>query len=85
MSGAVSAGRNSLRRANRHALQPFIRYWDDDTLEVFIDEVASGGEHTYSHNAFGYHIALVGNAVDLGDAEHDCKRPIVLNDHVTSA
>lgn len=42
------------------------RYWDDDCLEVFIDEDASGGDHQYNHNAFAYHIALDGRVVDIG-------------------
>ncbi len=64
---------------------PRKRYWDDDTLEVFIDADASGGEHTYSHNAFAYHIALDGNVADLGDEEVDNKQVILLNDHADSA
>ncbi|MEW9799284.1 CBM9 family sugar-binding protein [Alteromonas sp. CYL-A6] len=64
---------------------PRVHYWDDDALEIFVDEDASGGEHTYSHNAFAYHIALDGNAVDLGDEEHDGKKAILLNDHLNSA
>jgi hypothetical protein len=43
-----------------------LRYWDDDCLEVFIDEDASGGNHQYNHNAFAYHIALDGRVVDIG-------------------
>ena len=42
------------------------RYWDDDCLELFIDEDASGGNHQYSHNAFAYHISLDGQNVDIG-------------------
>ena len=33
-------------------------YWDDDCLEVFIDEDKSGGNHQFNYNAFAYHIAL---------------------------
>lgn len=40
-------------------------YWDDDCLEIFIDEDASGGNHQYSYNAFAYHIALDGKVVDI--------------------
>lgn len=64
---------------------PLKRYWDDDALEVFIDADASGGEHTYSHNAFAYHIALDGNVADIGDAKHDDEKAILLNEHVDSA
>lgn len=42
------------------------RYWDDDCLEIFIDENRSGGNHQYTHNAFAYHIALDGRVVDVG-------------------
>jgi hypothetical protein len=41
------------------------RYWDDDCLEIFLDEDASGGNHQYSYNAFAYHIALDGRVVDI--------------------
>lgn len=41
------------------------KYWDDDCLEVFIDEDASKGIHQYSHNAFAYHIALDGKVADI--------------------
>lgn len=42
-----------------------LRYWDDDCLEIFVDEDATGGNHQYSHNAFAYHIALDGKVVDI--------------------
>lgn len=42
------------------------KYWDDDCLEIFIDEDASGGLHQYNHNAFAYHVALDGRVVDIG-------------------
>lgn len=41
------------------------RYRDDDCLEVFIDEDASGGAHQYNYNAFAYHIALDGTVMDM--------------------
>lgn len=44
---------------------PLVKWWDDDCLEIFIDEDNSGGEHQYNHNAFAYHIALNGNVVDM--------------------
>ena len=40
-------------------------FWDDDCLEIFIDEDSSGGNHQYSFNAFAYHIALDGKVVDI--------------------
>ena len=42
-----------------------LNYWDDDCLEIFVDADASGGNHTYSHNAFAYHLSLDGKAVDI--------------------
>jgi len=61
---------------------PYERYWDDDTLEVFIDEDASGGNHLHSFNAFAYHIALDGNVADFGNTQE--QGVVLLNDHVES-
>lgn len=43
-----------------------VKYWDDDCLEVFVDEDHSGGNHQYNYNAFAYHISLDGKVVDIG-------------------
>ena len=48
---------------------PLVKYWDDDCLEIFIDEDFSGGDHQYNHNAFAYHVALDNQAVDIGTDE----------------
>jgi hypothetical protein len=53
-------------------------YWDDDCVEVFIDENHSGGNHQYSHNAFAYHIALDYKVADMGPDS----LPHYYNDHV---
>jgi hypothetical protein len=45
---------------------PLNQYWDDDCLEIFIDEDFSGGEHQYNHNAFAYHMSLDNQAIDIG-------------------
>lgn len=45
---------------------PLVQYWDDDCLEIFIDEDFSGGEHQYNHNAFAYHLSLDNRAIDIG-------------------
>lgn len=45
---------------------PLQSYWEDDALEVFVDEDRSGGNHLYDYNAFAYHIALDNQAVDVG-------------------
>ena len=45
---------------------PLVQYWDDDCLEIFIDEDFSGGNHQYNHNAFAYHVALDNQSIDIG-------------------
>lgn len=45
---------------------PLLQYWDDDCLEVFVDEDFSGGDHQYNHNAFAYHFSLDNRAIDIG-------------------
>lgn len=45
---------------------PTVNYWNDDTLEVFIDSDASGGDHQFNHSAFAYHIGLDNQAADYG-------------------
>jgi len=59
---------------------PLQFWWDDDCVEVFIDEDNSGGNHQYTHNAFAYHIALDGNVVDMAPD----KNPRLYNDHIQS-
>ena len=60
---------------------PLVQYWDDDTLEIFIDEDYSGGEHRFNHNAFAYHFSLDNRAIDLGTGE----KPRDYTHHVASA
>jgi hypothetical protein len=43
-----------------------VKYWDDDCLEIFVDENASGGNHQYNYNAFAYHLSLDNKIVDIG-------------------
>lgn len=57
---------------------PKVKYWDDDSLEVFIDSDASGGNHQYNHSAFAYHIALDNQAADIGEDQ----KAHLYNDHV---
>ena len=45
---------------------PLVQYWDDDCLEIFLDEDFSGGDHQYNHNAFAYHLSLDNQAIDIG-------------------
>lgn len=59
---------------------PLVAWWDDDCLEIFIDEDNSGGDHQYNHNAFAYHIALDGNVVDMSTE----KKGKLYNSHIES-
>ena len=45
---------------------PLTQYWDDDCLEIFIDEDFSGGDHQFNHNAFAYHVSLDNQTIDIG-------------------
>ncbi len=65
---------------DRHP-DPLVKYWDDDCLEIFVDEDASGGEHLTNFSAFAYHVALDGNVVDIGEGG----QVVLLNEHVESA
>lgn len=70
---------------DQHA-DPRHLYWDDDCLEIFIDEDASGGNHQFNFNAFAYHVALDNQAVDMGEKNSDGSNNVVmLSDHVSSA
>lgn len=60
---------------------PLKNWWDDDCIEVFIDEDNSGGIHQFNHNAFAYHVALDGNVVDMSTE----KEGKLYNSHVESA
>ena len=59
---------------------PLKQYWDDDCLEIFIDEDFSGGDHQYNHNAFAYHLSLDNQAIDIGTD----RKPRSYTDHVDS-
>ncbi|QJR80641.1 sugar-binding protein [Alteromonas pelagimontana] len=63
---------------------PKVQYWDDDTLEIFLDEDTSGGNHLHSYNAFAYHVALDGNVADFGNNTSEKEQVVLLNDHVKS-
>lgn len=64
---------------DRHR-DPLVHYWDDDCLEIFIDEDFSGGNHQYNHDAFAYHVALDNQVVDIGAD----RLPRTYPEHVTS-
>jgi len=64
---------------------PLEFYWDDDCLEIFIDEDASGGDHLFNFNAFAYHVALDNQVVDIGYQKKDgSPEAILLNNHIES-
>ncbi|HEY3369818.1 MAG TPA: sugar-binding protein [Prolixibacteraceae bacterium] len=44
---------------------PTTNWWDDDCLEIFLDENHSKGNHERNNNAFAYHISLSYDAIDL--------------------
>ncbi|WP_081670947.1 sugar-binding protein [Sporocytophaga myxococcoides] len=68
-----------LRDVNSPALTNF---WDDDCLELFLDENRSKGNHQFNYNAFAYHMAI--NNLDVADYGTD-QQPHLYNDHITSA
>ena len=47
---------------------PYTNWWDDDCLEIFIDEDRSMGNHERSCNAFAYHVSLTYDALDLNSS-----------------
>ncbi len=47
---------------------PLQNWWDDDCVEVFIDEDRSMGNHERNNNAFAYHTSLFYDAVDLNSS-----------------
>lgn len=58
----------------RNALE---RYWEDDTVEIFIDENKNGGPHEYNTSAWAYHVSTYGDVVD-----YTTSGPKLLNDHI---
>lgn len=47
---------------------PLQNWWDDDCLEVFIDEDRSKGNHERNNNAFAYHVSIFYDAIDLNSS-----------------
>lgn len=45
---------------------PLDNYWNDDCVEIFIDEDRSKGNHLTNYNAFAYHVSLTYDAIDGG-------------------
>jgi hypothetical protein len=46
-------------------VNPLQNWWDDDCVEVFLDENRSKGDHWKNNNAFAYHISTKYDAIDL--------------------
>jgi hypothetical protein len=44
---------------------PLQNWWDDDCLEVFLDENRSKGLHETNNNAFAYHVSTKYDAIDM--------------------
>lgn len=61
-------------------VNPLRSWWDDDCLEVFLDENRDGGDHQYNFEAWAYHISTKGEVVDYGDDQ----QPHLFDDHVVS-
>lgn len=57
---------------------PLQNWWNDDCLEVFIDENRSKGDHERNYNAFAYHVSLFYDAIDL----HTNGNPINLKNNL---
>lgn len=57
---------------------PLQNWWDDDCLEIFIDEDRSKGDHERNYNAFAYHVSLFYDVIDL----HTNGSPINLKDNL---
>lgn len=49
-----------------HTTSPTDNYWNDDCVEIFIDEDRSKGDHLYNNNAFAYHVSTFYDAIDGG-------------------
>jgi hypothetical protein len=58
---------------------PLQNYWDDDCVEVFLDEDHSGGNHLNNFNAFAYHVSTLFDVVDNG-----LTGPALFNNDITA-
>ncbi|MCB8994618.1 MAG: T9SS type A sorting domain-containing protein [Bacteroidales bacterium] len=47
---------------------PLIQWYDDDCVEVFIDENRSKGFHQTNNNAFAYHVSIFYDVIDLNSS-----------------
>lgn len=58
---------------------PLEHYWDDDSVEIFLDENKNGGNHQYNTSAWAYHVSIFGDVVDYTNST----TPKLLNNHIT--
>ena len=64
---------------------PLIKYWDDDCVEIFVDEDGSGGNHQFTYNAFAYHVGLDRNVSDMGPTLKSTDSTVqTYNEHIQS-
>jgi hypothetical protein len=61
---------------------PLDNYWNDDCVEIFLDEDKSGGNHLNSYNAFAYHVSTLFDVVDNTDVANITA---LFNDHISAA
>ncbi|MBN1952242.1 MAG: T9SS type A sorting domain-containing protein [Bacteroidales bacterium] len=61
--------------------EPLDNYWNDDCVEVFLDEDHSGGDHLSSYNAFAYHVSTEFDVVDNNASGSTS----LFNDHIDAA
>jgi len=59
---------------------PLDNYWNDDCVEVFLDEDHSGGSHGNNYNAFAYHVSTTFDVVDGGTGTS-----ALFNSHIDAA
>ncbi len=57
-------------------------WWNDDCVEIFIDENNGNDLHQFNHKAFAYHVAL--NCKDVVDLGTD-QKPHLYNNHIKTA
>jgi hypothetical protein len=58
---------------------PLEHYWDDDSVEIFLDENKNGGNHQFNTSAWAYHVSIFGDVVDFTNST----TAKLLNDHIT--
>lgn len=57
---------------------PISNYWEDEAVEIFLDENRNGGNHQYNFKAWAYHVSTLYDVVDYGAD----RRVHLYNDHI---